>query len=580
MNIGPGSILGGYRIERALGSGGMGTVYLAAHPALPRRDAIKVLWPHMAADPEFRARFEREANLAATLDHPNIVAVHNRGEDEGCLWIALQYVAGTDAATAQGHDPVSMTPMRVLHIITEIGKALDYAHHHGMLHRDVKPANFLLSPQPHGPERVLLADFGIAKPTDGSTELTRTGAFMATVAFASPEQLSAGKLDPRSDQYSLACSFYRLLVGRNPYPGTEALNVMLAHLNEPPPRITALRPELPAALDGVLARALAKDPSQRFGSCLEFTTAAMEAISSAPARTAETVRASAPVRPMDPVSGARSFSDLLSNVGASDPGTNRRPGDRSFAGLLTNTDPAARNARPGAAPPPLTPFDKPLFSGRSSRSIPQEPKPFDHETEWSRSHRVAAWGLGLFVLLVVVMAFAFHSGSSSDESAGAATTTSTFNAYSTSSTQPRVPPSGLQDPCDFLKEDSATAPSRFDLRNTGTPAFTADQRRCDWYPVASGNMSANVTVAAKPLPADPGVQPVRIANELDAQELRAPAATGQSFSTCTISWTTSYGYARFAMNNYFATLTMDELCQRTADLATAIYTSSSPKLAR
>ncbi|GAB2562751.1 serine/threonine-protein kinase [Nocardia heshunensis] len=321
MNIGPGSILGGYRIERALGSGGMGTVYLAAHPALPRHDAIKVLWPHMAADPEFRARFEREANLAATLDHPNIVAVQNRGEDQGCLWIALQYVAGTDAATAQTHDPASMTPMRVLHITTEIAKALDHAHHHGMLHRDVKPANFLLAPQPQGPERVLLADFGIAKPTDGSTELTRTGAFMATVAYASPEQLSAGKLDPRSDQYSLACSFYRLLVGQNPYPGTEALNVMLAHLNEPPPRITALRPALPPALDGVLAKALAKDPAHRFATCLEFTTATMEAMSGASRRTAATVRVSDPARPADAVAGARSFAGLLSNVAPAAPDT-------------------------------------------------------------------------------------------------------------------------------------------------------------------------------------------------------------------------------------------------------------------
>ncbi|MGW4246326.1 serine/threonine-protein kinase [Nocardia sp. NPDC004722] len=353
MNIGPGSILGGYRIERALGSGGMGTVYLAAHPALPRRDAIKVLWPHLATDPEFRARFDREANLAATLDHPNIVAVHNRGEDQGCLWIALQYVAGTDAATAQNHDPASMTPMRVLHIITEIGKALDHAHHHGMLHRDIKPANFLLAPQPHGPERVLLADFGIAKPTDGSTELTRTGAFMATVAFASPEQLSAGKLDPRSDQYSLACSFYRLLVGQNPYPGTEALNVMLAHLNEPPPRITALRPQLPQALDNVLARALAKDPSQRFTSCLEFTTAATEAMSGAPARTAVTVRAPAPARPIDAAPGVRSFSDLLSNVGGAEPGSNRTSDPRSFAGLLSNVasrEPAPRPRAEDLAP--------------------------------------------------------------------------------------------------------------------------------------------------------------------------------------------------------------------------------------
>ncbi|WP_067818991.1 serine/threonine-protein kinase [Nocardia inohanensis] len=288
--IGPGTVLGGYRIERALGSGGMGTVYLAQHPALPRYDALKVLWPHLVSDVEFRARFEREAKLAATLDHPNIVAVQNRGEDEGCLWIALQYVPGTDAATAAERDPAGMTPERALRIVTEIGKGLDHAHRHGMLHRDVKPANFLLAPQTHGEERVLLADFGIAKSADGNTELTRTGTFMATVAYASPEQLSGGRLDARSDIYSLACSFYRLLTGQTPFPGTQPLEVMLGHINEPPPQISTVRPELNPALDEVMNRALAKDPARRFASCLEFTDAAAAALAIPNARTLPTVR--------------------------------------------------------------------------------------------------------------------------------------------------------------------------------------------------------------------------------------------------------------------------------------------------
>lgn len=290
MNIGPGTVLGGYRIERALGSGGMGTVYLAQHPALPRHDALKVLWPHLASDHEFRARFEREAKLAATLDHPNIVAVQNRGEDEGCLWIALQYVPGTDAATAAEHDPAAMTAQRALRIITEIGKGLDHAHRRGMLHRDIKPANFLLAPQDYGQERVLLADFGIAKQADGNTELTRTGTFLATIAYASPEQLSGGPVDARSDIYSLACSFYRLLTGETPYPGTQPAMVMMGHLNEPPPRITAKRPDLPATLDAVIARALAKDPARRYSSCEEFTAAAESALAGRSANAAPAQR--------------------------------------------------------------------------------------------------------------------------------------------------------------------------------------------------------------------------------------------------------------------------------------------------
>ncbi|MET9488672.1 serine/threonine-protein kinase [Nocardia sp. NPDC006630] len=304
MIIGPGAVLGGYRLERALGSGGMGTVYLAEHPNLPRYDAVKVLWPHMATDPEFRARFEREAKLAATLDHPNIVAVQNRGEDQGCLWIALQYVNGADAATALEREPAGMTPARALRIVAEIGKGLDHAHRAGMLHRDVKPANFLLAPQQHGEERVLLADFGIAKPSGEGTELTRTGTFLATVAYASPEQLSGGRLDSRSDVYSLGCSFYRLLTGQNPYPGTQPLTVMMGHLNETPPRITDIRPDLSPALDDVLARVLAKDPAERFATCAQFCEAAATALATSVPRSAVTMR-----NPAGPPQFARPMAD-------------------------------------------------------------------------------------------------------------------------------------------------------------------------------------------------------------------------------------------------------------------------------
>ncbi|MFF2552633.1 serine/threonine-protein kinase [Nocardia sp. NPDC058058] len=284
MIPGPGTTLGGYLLERQLGSGGMGTVYLARHPALPRHDALKVLWPHLAADPEYRARFEREANIAAALDHPNIVSVLNKGEDRGCLWIALQYVNGTDADSALAREPATMTPDRVLHIITEIGKGLDHAHGAGLLHRDIKPANFLLTSATPGEERVLLADFGIAKPTEDATQLTKTGTFLATLAYASPEQLSGHALDPRSDIYSLGCSFYRLITGQNPYPATQPLNVMMAHINDPVPRVTTVRPDLPRALDDVLTRVLAKSPADRYPSCAEFIAAAAAALGTATVR--------------------------------------------------------------------------------------------------------------------------------------------------------------------------------------------------------------------------------------------------------------------------------------------------------
>ncbi|WP_435829000.1 serine/threonine-protein kinase [Nocardia beijingensis] len=275
----PGTIVGGYRIIRVLGAGGMGTVYLAKHPSLPRTDALKVLGGELSRDYEFRTRFEREANLAAGLDHPNIVSVYNRGEEQGQLWIAMQYVDGTDAAAELARDPHAMNPLRALRIATEVGKGLDYAHRKGLLHRDVKPANFLLSTPVDGEEeRVLLTDFGVAKANDDTTELTQTGSFVATIAYAPPEQLTGSPLDHRADVYSLACSFFKLLTARNPYPGTQPALVMMGHLHEPPPLATAVNPGLPPAIDHVFARAMAKNPAERFNSCREFTDAAASAL--------------------------------------------------------------------------------------------------------------------------------------------------------------------------------------------------------------------------------------------------------------------------------------------------------------
>lgn len=272
-----GSVVAGYRIERELGSGGMGSVYLAAHPTLPRYDAVKVLSPELSRDPDFRARFTREADVAASLDHPQIVAVYNRGEtDEGQLWIAMQFVDGTDADAALRKG--TMSPPRAVHIVTEVGKALDFAHAHYVVHRDVKPANFLLSGPPGPDERVLLGDFGIARALD-DVGLTATGSVMATIAYAAPEVLSGLQFDGRADIYSLGCTLYRLLTGKTPYAGTNGpAATITAHLHAPPPRVTDVVPALPPELDRVIAIAMAKDPAQRFGSASELAAAAAAAL--------------------------------------------------------------------------------------------------------------------------------------------------------------------------------------------------------------------------------------------------------------------------------------------------------------
>ncbi|GEM32660.1 hypothetical protein NN3_36670 [Nocardia neocaledoniensis NBRC 108232] len=264
----------GYGIERVLGRGGMGTVYLARHPRLPRHVALKILNSELLGDNEIRQRFEREADLVARLDHPNIVAVQDRGLEGNNLWIAMQYVAGADAGTHGVMDPA-----RAVRIIGDVAAALDFAHGRGILHRDVKPANILLSsPEPHQPERVLLADFGIARLRDDVNGLTQTGTFTATLAYASPEQLSGGILDHRSDQYSLACTLFTLLTGTAPFTATNPVAVIGAHMSAPAPLLSERRPGLPRGLDLVVQRAMAKNPDQRFRSCTQFAQAAEQAL--------------------------------------------------------------------------------------------------------------------------------------------------------------------------------------------------------------------------------------------------------------------------------------------------------------
>jgi eukaryotic-like serine/threonine-protein kinase len=272
-----GSIIAGYRIERVLGAGGMGEVYLAAHPSLPRYDALKVLSAELSGDADFRARFIREADVAARLDHPNIVSIHNRGQtDEGQLWIAMQFVDGTDADNALAAG--AMTPARAVFIVGEVAKALDYAGQRGVVHRDVKPANFLLSGPLGADERVLLADFGIARAL-GDVGLTVTGSVMATLSYAAPEVLSGLAFDGRADLYSLGCSLFRLLTGKAPFFGAGGMAaVVAAHLQAPPPRVSQWAPGLSARMDAVIATAMAKDPAHRFCSARELAAAAAQAL--------------------------------------------------------------------------------------------------------------------------------------------------------------------------------------------------------------------------------------------------------------------------------------------------------------
>lgn len=286
---GPGSVFAGYTIERLLGTGGMGMVYLAQHPHLPRKIALKLLRPGLAADEGVRTRFELEADHAARLEHANIVQIYDRGCEDGRLWIAMQYIPGTNAAEVLGDGPLS--PDRAVHIVAEIGKALDCAHQAGVLHRDVKPANILLAEPtgPDEPERVLLTDFGIAKALDGTGGLTGTGMLVASLQYAAPEQFDTTvALDDRADVYSLGCTLYRLLTGRPPYPGDTLPQLWHGHVQSRIPRPSTAHPGIPEAFDAVIACALAKDRNDRYRTCKHLASAARNALDTATIATPRT----------------------------------------------------------------------------------------------------------------------------------------------------------------------------------------------------------------------------------------------------------------------------------------------------
>jgi serine/threonine protein kinase, bacterial len=297
MPLADGATFAGYTIVRLLGSGGMGEVYLAQHPRLPRRDALKVLPVSVSADNEYRQRFNREADIAAALWHPHIVGVHDRGEFDGQIWISMDYVDGTDAGRMlRERYPDGMPRAEVVDTVTAVAQALDYAHERDLLHRDVKPANILLAYPESGDQRILLADFGIARWVNDISGLTATNMTVGTVSYAAPEQLMGAHLDGRADQYGLAATAFHLLTGAPPFQNSNPAVVISQHLSASPPAIGARRPEL-SALDPVLAKALSKDPNDRYERCADFARALAHRLDGAPTGDVATTLAPAATPP-------------------------------------------------------------------------------------------------------------------------------------------------------------------------------------------------------------------------------------------------------------------------------------------
>lgn len=267
----PGTEFGGYRVERLLGTGGFHRVYLAEdlRPALRRKVALKVLNPVLSADEKHRERFQRESLLAVELDdHPNIVGILDAGEHDGQLFIAQRYIDGHDLSMEiETKGPLS--PERAAEVMEDIGAALDYAHEAGLVHRDVKPRNILIRERD---QRCFLADFGLIKPMASSDPLTVVGEFEGTFAYAAPEQLEGKAVDGRADLYALGCVLFESLTGTPPFSGG-IHSMITSHLTKSPPRAAETRLDVPAAIDDVVLRALAKNPADRYQTGAEFAAA-------------------------------------------------------------------------------------------------------------------------------------------------------------------------------------------------------------------------------------------------------------------------------------------------------------------
>ncbi|MBT2454128.1 protein kinase [Streptomyces sp. ISL-86] len=266
--------IAGYLVESEIGRGGMAVVYRARDLKLDRVVALKLLAPDLARNDIFRKRFAHESRVAAAIDHPHIVPVFEAGETDGVLYIAMTYVPGQDLRAML--DRTGPLPVdTAARIASQVASALDAAHDHDLVHRDVKPGNILVAAgtDSEHPEHVYLTDFGLTKKSLSLTGFTSVGQFVGTLDYVAPEQISGKPVDGRCDVYSLGCVVYEMLAGGPPFERDDDMALLWAHQYDPPPPVSSRQPELTAAVDEVLATALAKSPEDRWSSCLEFTGA-------------------------------------------------------------------------------------------------------------------------------------------------------------------------------------------------------------------------------------------------------------------------------------------------------------------
>ena len=273
----PGAIFAGHRIEGVAGRGGFGVVYRATHLVLDHVVALKLISSGRGGEESFRERFKSESRIAVSIRHPNVVAVHNAGEEDGLLFVTMDFIEGTDLRGLLNREG-RLAPREAVEIIKQVAAALDAAHEKGLVHRDIKPGNVLLD-ESRGARHVYLTDFGLSKQMDASSGVTATGAFVGTLDYVAPEQIKGDRLDARTDVYALGCVLYELLAGQVPFHGQEEkVAKIYAHLQEQPPELVDAAPEVPPALSEVVWRTMAKDPDARHPSAGDFARAAEAAL--------------------------------------------------------------------------------------------------------------------------------------------------------------------------------------------------------------------------------------------------------------------------------------------------------------
>jgi serine/threonine protein kinase len=364
----PGEQLAGYQVQEQIGHGGMAVVYRALDLRLGRVVALKVLAPHLIEDEAFRQRFIRESRAAAGVDHPHIIPVYEAGEAGGVLFIAMRYVGHGDVRSlidTKGRLPLA----RTVAIVAQAASALDAAHAHGLVHRDVKPGNMLLALASDDSDHVYLSDFGLSKHSLSPTTLTSTGQFLGTLDYVSPEQIQGHPVDGRADQYALACTTVEMLTGTPPFRHEDSMAVMWAQIESPPPSVTQRRPGLSPAVDEVIAVAMAKSPTSRYPTCREFAAALTVAVESRRPRTAPAeIRTdrpdlqSAPAWPGDKQAANHQAGVDGNGSDPAGPGlagpdqAAAEPGERMVPGTLLDNLPARINPVDYAAHEPIHPL--------------------------------------------------------------------------------------------------------------------------------------------------------------------------------------------------------------------------------